>query len=961
MGSSEPERARRLRRVAPYAAALILLACTAAVWWTWWQAATRREAAHFQQQIARMTAAIEDRLTDYTRLVLAGAGLVATTEDLTAETWKRFYEDQDVRREFPGVLYVDYAPAIPAEKLDRHVQEVRRLGKPDYSVWPAQDRDLHVPILFLEPFDAGARRVVGFDEASEPVRRAALERARDTGRVILSGKVELLSEEVPVARPGCLLFAPVYRGGSPPADLTERRDRIRGFVLLAFRVEDFVRSTLWTEPETVALRILDESQGVLYEGEPGWTDPSPKRRHHFEESIRLGACGRRWILEFRSVEDRDALADRWASNGILGAGFLISLLCFLFLWALGRTQEQARNLAHERTSALRESASRLRAITDSAHDAILILDHELRVSYWNPAAERLFGFIGEEVIGREVGELLAAQRFRHRILRVLREISETGSAGTFGPVFELTGLKKNGETFPAEVSISAIPVGGHWHTVAVVRDLTERRRAEDERVAREAAEEASRAKSGFVANMSHEIRTPLNAILGFTQILEKDPDLNPRQAESLRTISRSGSHLLGLINDILDMSRIEAGRVALTQAPFCLADLLADLETMFRVRAEEKGLELRVEIDPDLPRQVVGDEGKLRQVLINLLGNAVKFTEKGLVTLRVRARAARKESPEGPSLRLEAEIEDTGPGIPEQDQERIFDPFAQAAAGARAGGTGLGLAISLRFVEMMGGSLRVASQPGQGSCFRFDALVSPALEAEEEPSPSPRRAVGLDPAHRPCRVLVVDDIPTNRALLGAMLRPLGFEVAEAGNGAEALEVFQDWSPHVILMDMRMPVMDGYEATRRLRMTESGRNTPIIAVTASAFEDLRQDVLAAGVDEYLRKPFNLEDLLEILHKCLGLRYLYAEEPPAAPPTGAESPASPGDPRLLGEQLSSLREALADGDMARIRLLLADLPAEPEATRTLKSLADRYDYEGLDSLLKELESGLDPGGS
>jgi len=947
----------RSRRMAPFVAALVLLACTAGIWWFWWRAATHRESARFEQQMTRMTSALEERLIDYTRLVQAGARLVGTTEKLTAETWRTFYEDQDVRREFPGVLYIDFAPAVPAARLDRHIQEVRQTGIPDYSVWPAQDRELYVPILFLEPFDTGARRVVGFDEASEPVRRAALERAQDSGKVTLSGRVDLLSEEQPVAQPGCLLFAPVYHNGSTPPDLAERRSQIRGFVILAFRVEDFVRAALWTEPENVALRILDDSQAppqsVLYEEGPPVADPSRTRAHLFEDSRTIGPCGRRWTLEFRSFQDRDALADRWTSNGILGAGFLISLLSFLFLWALGRTQEHARTLAHERTSALRESASRLRAITDSAHDAILILDHELRISYWNPAAERIFGFIGEEVIGREVGELLAAQRFRQRILRVLREISETGSAGTFGPVFELTGLKKNGEVFPAEVSISAIPVAGHWHTVAVVRDLTERRRAEDERVAREAAEEASRAKSGFVANMSHEIRTPLNAILGFTQILEKDPELTSQQAENLRTISRSGAHLLGLINDILDMSRIEAGRVTLTQAPFCLVDLLRDLETMFRVRAQDKGLELKVELDPELPQQVVGDEGKLRQVFINLLGNAVKFTEKGLITLRVRAGASQEESQGRRAFLLEAEIEDTGPGIPEQDLERIFDPFAQAAAGARTGGTGLGLAISQRFIEMMGGSIRVASQPGQGSCFRFDALVCPAPEVDEEPAPPPRRIVGLEPGQGPCRVLVVDDIPTNRALLSAMLLPLGFELAEAGNGAEALEVFQDWSPHAILMDMRMPVMDGYEATRRLRLTEAGRNTPVIAVTASAFEDLKQDVMAAGVDEYLRKPFTMEDLLEVLGRCLGLRFAYAEEPPAPASTENTVSVPKAEACLSADQVRLLREALVDGDMARFQELLADLPEDQDSTRALLGLADRYDYEGLEVLLSRME--------
>jgi PAS domain S-box-containing protein len=387
--------------------------------------------------------------------------------------------------------------------------------------------------------------------------------------------------------------------------------------------------------------------------------------------------------------------------------------------------------------------------------------------------------------------------------------------------------------------------------------------------AKSQAEAANRAKSAFLANMSHEIRTPMNAILGFSQLMLRDLSLTPRQKQHLDTINRSGELLLAIINDILEMSRIEAGRVTLNPTTFDLSAMIDDLETMFRVRTEAKSLAFTTEIVSDLPRFVVGDENKLRQIFINLLGNAVKFTSQGQVTWRLRVDRSKQDGP-----RLVAEVEDTGPGIAAEDIGRLFQAFEQTQMGARtAGGSGLGLAISQQFAQLMDGRITVSSEVGKGSCFRVDVGIQEGQEAPAAEQAAPRRVVALKPGQPTYRVLVADDRRENRILLSEMLKAVGFDVLEVRDGRETLACFERWRPHLILMDMRMPIMDGYEACQCIRATEAGSRTGIVAVTASAFDDMRQQVWESGVDAYISKPFQEQELFETIHNCLGVEYVY----------------------------------------------------------------------------------------
>lgn len=367
--------------------------------------------------------------------------------------------------------------------------------------------------------------------------------------------------------------------------------------------------------------------------------------------------------------------------------------------------------------------------------------------------------------------------------------------------------------------------------------------------AMEVAKEANLAKSIFLANMSHELRTPLNVILGFTQLMAHDSSLTPSQQEDLQTIHRSGDHLLSLINDVLDISKIESGHCTVEESGFDLIALLHSLQNMFAEPVSFKGLELCLEIAPEVPQFIVADAQKLRQILLNLLSNALKFTDRGSITLGVSIEAnGIKAAPTTQSI-LQFVVTDTGVGIASAELNTIFDAFVQAQAGKRStSGTGLGLTISRKLLELLGGEISVKSTLGEGSTFIFTFPVSPSSGVNVTPAQNDRLVIGLAPGQPHYRILVVDDLEENRRLIVRLLRPLGLEIREATNGEEAVQIWQEWQPHLIWMDIRMPVLDGYEATKQIRAMESGPNTIIIALTAQASQSDRTLALAAGCSE-----------------------------------------------------------------------------------------------------------------
>jgi PAS domain S-box-containing protein len=894
----------------------------------------------------------------------------------------------------PEVQALEWIPRVTFDQRAGYELAARAEGLPNFRfsemsaegvLQTASARAEYFPVYYAEPA-APNLAAFGFDLSSQPSRREALERTRRTGEASATGPVRL-AQEREEGQLGFLVYVPVYGGGTA----TERS--LRGFALAVFRVKGLIEpsfgalgaSGLYARVRDRAApeRALFESPGFEAVGR-GW----PSERRHVEQ---LEVAGREWEIE---LVPGAAFVARHTDLGLyLYPGGVVLLTLLVAAYALRgmrhtleverRVDERTRELVRE--VATRRQAEAARALSETRYRSIFensvagIFQTTPEGSYLaaNPALARIYGYESPEAFMhsvRDIGRQLYVDP--HRRDEFKRALAAHASVSDFvSEVYREDGSR----IWISENAVAVKDVeGALLYYEGGVRDVTERVRAEEllrqsherleERVAqrtrelndinqqlsaevlvRKQAEEdaaaARQAQSRFLASVSHEIRTPLNAVIGYSQILERQ--LRPRgvEREALRTIVQSSHHLLVLVEEVIDLAKIESGHIELSRGDFNLGALVSDLSFMFRHRCERKGLRLRVEGLGASPLWVHGDEGKLRQVLINLLGNAIKFTEHGEVRLRV--------VPEGDdSFRFE--VIDTGIGIPAGDQGRIFQDFYRGARAAATEGAGLGLAICRRLVGLMGGTLELNSSVGWGSDFYFSLVLGPplAVGASELRADRPRMRLS---AETPRRALVVDDLPVNRDILCHMLRAVGCEALAVAGGAEALSELEGFAPDIVFLDVLMVPLDGVQTARALRETRAGAKLKIVAYSASALESDRSSYRSLGFDDFLPKPFRLERVNDCLVRLTAARFV--AEGAAAPETDESSAPEPRS--LPAELLQQIREGAELYQVTRLRAAFERLGAlgsrERELAERLQRLASAYDMSGLLALVAELEAG------
>jgi len=940
-----------------------------------------------------------------------------------------------------GLQALEWAPCVPDSRRAEFEDAVRREGFQDFEITEqdprgrlvrAARRDRYFPVCYVEPFGKN-ERLLGYDLASDSRRRAALERARQLHTIIAT--TPLNPVQAADRRFVFLVVLPVYGSREPTTTGIQPAPQFRGFVLGVFHPDTMIEDALKPlKPIGIDVDVCHSpvpSSRYLAYHHRSRTLRGPDTAASAEEidrpqgifSVASLAVGQQpWSLLMKPTPEFIAGRTTWRPWHVLGGGIIFTMLLAAYILAITDQTEQIARLVKERTARLQESEQRLHKMADSAHDAIIMIDPAGCVSFWNAAATRMFGYAAAEMLGQDAHAMLVPPRYRDQYARRLSHFRATGMTSVFGQTMELEGLRRDGTEFPLELSLSAVPIDGQPHAIAVVRDISERRatekalrekeeklrtltanipgavyqffarpngemglyyvdgrfrelfgmvgvtdqllerfidgvhpqdrqrfldsvetvvkepgpwdfegrfvtpsgetfwfRAESTPIQREnevvfngmlinitdrkraeeelrgyaaalesankalekanrVAESATRVKSEFLANMSHEIRTPMTAILGFADIL-RDNVYDPICIEAVETVQRNGHYLLDIINNILDLSKIEAGRLQLETRACSPVGIVADVASLMRVRAETAGLTLATEFSGPIPETIQTDPTRLQQILINLVGNAIKFTETGGV--RIVTRLCREP---GPTPLLQIDVIDTGIGMSGEETVRLFQPFTQAdtSTSRRFGGTGLGLTISKRLAEILGGTLRVESLPGVGTTFTMTIDAGPLDDAHMLDNPT--EAVVQDKPSQKCcgqhmptlnhHVLLVEDGPDNQRLIAFLLEKAGARVTVVENGQAAIEkivavagsvdgtqkrLFEPFD--VVLMDMQMPVLDGYEATRQLRAL--GYTSPIVALTANAMSQDRQQCLDAGCDDYLAKPIKQRTLLEMV--------------------------------------------------------------------------------------------------
>ena len=839
-----------------------------------WRAADIRAEAQVEIEHASERIAIEiQRRFKQPIYGLNGArGVYAANPQVNRAAFRAYVESRDLPREFPGVRGFSFNQRVMRSEVDAFVASARADGAPDFTLHQLADKEqpeLYI-VKFIEPM-AGNASALGLDVGSDPLRRHALQQAVDSGEPTMSSPITLAQAKQ--ATPGVLLMVPVYAHGARPTTVSERRARLLGLLTAPVVIEELLSGIPDLALGHVEIDLFDGSAGagegkLIYDSDKHGTTAARAQlagsKHSYSATQSLQLTGRTLTLRVNSKPAFNAALDRISPWIILGAGALFSILLWLYLRRRWLQHSLVLNMVNERTRDLSRERLRLQTILETATDGIHILDADGLLVQANPAFLNMLG-LDESAIGR----LHVSDWDTHLEPSTIHEVIASLIRTESSSLFESQNRHSDGHLIDVEVSARGIVIDGQRLVYNASRDISERRAAEQQLLqAKEAAEAANLAKSQFLATMSHEVRTPMNGILGMAQVLLMPGITEAERLDYARTILNSGQTLLKLLNDILDLAKIEADRIEIEAIAFSPALILRQTCSLFAHSAQAKGLQVEAEwLGPKAAYR--GDPHRLSQMLANLVSNAIKFSNEGSIRIQ-----AREVSCTADQATLEFSVSDTGIGIAPDKLGLLFQSFSQLdnSTSRHFGGTGLGLSIVRTLAQLMGGEVGVHSEPGRGSRFWFRIRAARlAGLVDDEPTSQTLTPGAAADSKRSARVLLVEDNADHCRLIQLLLNRLGVEVIVARDGQQGRDAVCNGEPaSIILMDLHLPLLDGYAATAQIREWEQRngqRRRAIIALTADAYEDDREHCLAVGMDEVLTKPISLQALKVTLERWL----------------------------------------------------------------------------------------------
>jgi len=874
----------RQRRLVTTLPMLVMFALTAGAVVYEAKYSNERIRLEFDKQVEELNNALEISLANQVHGLHSVKSFLLASKEVNRDEFRIL--TQQLLADYPEIQSISWAPLIQSADRDVFEKTIQNQGFPTFQITEldanqqrvrAKERSYYVPVTFIEPYQTN-NKVIDFDNASNSGRLATLNLATDSGELALSPRIKLIQDQTQY---GVLAVIPVYRKNLPQQTLAEKRLAIDSYITGALKLKDLLTSAL-KHSNTIGLsyRLLDSSaptdEQLLYTSDESFPGPLViQEKAWFSDQqtlssrITLPFGGRVWTFEIVPKQDYFATHSSGHTWLVMLIGLMLtSLVALISLIASGRARwlqqlisESTEELkqGHERALELMREKETLSMAIEQSQSSVKITDLDANIVYVNQAFVDSTGYSREEIIGQK-SSLLKSNKTPLSTYKAMW-VALSNDKDWQG---EFINLTKQGKEFNELAWISPIREsdGSIHRYLCVAEDITERKKTNALLVAaKEKAEKLAETKTQFLANMSHEIRTPMNAIIGFSDLALFD-EMPTETRTYLQDINTASNHLLTILNDILDISKLEAGYMSIIPSPFELKALLTPIYNLFVKAAQAKGLVLSLDIAKNIPDNLMGDSVRLRQVLINLVGNAVKFTPQGEVKLNITLQHLTATE-----ARLLFSVQDTGIGISAAQQDKLFKPFSQVEDGFSRSfeGTGLGLVISQELIQLMGGHISLVSNPEFGSCFSFELLlplVSQVTLEDSKPSLETEASV-----LKGIKILVVEDDAFNQKIVNLLLSRYGASLTFADNGLEALAKLEQDTFDVVLMDLHMPAMNGFEATLEIRKQARYAQLPVIALSAGVTDEEKQSCLSVGMNDFVAKPINKVELLATLERWL----------------------------------------------------------------------------------------------